>query len=47
MILSAMEDHQAERVIVRLKDFRDQCAQVQEGAKIPMRVFAIPCERVI
>jgi hypothetical protein len=47
MILSAMEDHQAERVIARLKDFGDQCAQLQGGAKIPMRVFAIPCERVI
>ena len=47
MILSAMEDNQAERVIDMLKDFRDQWVQLQGGVKIPMRVFAVPCERVI
>ena len=47
MILSDMEDNQAERVIATLKNFRDQWGQLQGGAKILMRVFAVPCERVI
>lgn len=47
MILSAMEDNQAERVIGKLKEFRDYWLQLQGGAEIPMRVFAVPCERLI
>lgn len=47
MILSSMEDHQAERVIAALKDFRDHWMQLQGGAKIPMRAFAVPRERLI
>jgi hypothetical protein len=47
MILAAMEEDQAERVVQRLKTFRDHMAQRQHGAKIPMRLFALPCERLI
>ena len=47
MILAAMEEEQADRVVARLKAFRDQLAQRQQGAKIPMRVFILPCERVL
>jgi len=47
MILAAMEEKQADLVVARLKAFRDQLAQRQQGAKIPMRVFTLPCERVL
>lgn len=47
MILAAMEEEQADRVVARLRAFRDQLAQRQQGAKIPMRVFTLPCDRVL
>ena len=47
IILSAMEELQADRVIDVLKEFRDHLVQVQAGAKIPIRVFVLPCERVV
>ena len=47
LILAAMEEEQADRVVARLRAFRDQLAQRQHGAKIPMRVFILPCERVL
>ena len=47
IILSAMEDDQAERVIGVLREFRDHMVQLQGGAKIPMRVFTLPCQQVV
>lgn len=47
IILSAMEELQADRVIEVLKEFRDQMVQLRGGTKIPMRVFLLPCERVL
>ena len=47
IILSAMEELQADRIIEVLKEFRDHMAQMRGGTKIPMRVFVLPCERMI
>ncbi|MGH7256892.1 MAG: hypothetical protein ACREIM_00825 [Nitrospiraceae bacterium] len=47
IILSAIEDDQAERAIGVLREFRDHMVQLQDGAKISMRVFAPPCEQVV
>lgn len=47
MILAAMEDEQAAYVIDKLKEFRDHLTKRQRGAKIPMRVFILPCERAL
>jgi hypothetical protein len=47
LILAAMEDDQAAQVIGKLKAFRDGMSQKQQGGKIPMRVFTLPCERII
>ena len=47
IILSAMEELQADRVIEVLKEFRDHMVQLRGGTKIPMRVFVLPCERMI
>ncbi|MEW6248483.1 MAG: PG0541 family transporter-associated protein [Nitrospirota bacterium] len=47
MILAAMEDQQAERVIGRLQAFRDHLMQQQGDTKIPLRVFVMPCRQVV
>ncbi|OLC42728.1 MAG: hypothetical protein AUH74_03735 [Nitrospirae bacterium 13_1_40CM_4_62_6] len=47
MILTALAEDQAERVVKGLKAFRDQLAKQQQGAKIPIRVFVFPCEQVV
>lgn len=47
MIMAAMEEDQAERVVEELRAFRDQLAELQGGGTIPMRVFVFPCMRVL
>jgi hypothetical protein len=47
MILAALPDLKAETVVAGLKDFRDQAMQRRGGDKIPLRVFALPCELVV
>lgn len=47
LILSALEDNQAWHVIAGLKTFRDELSRKQQGAKIPIRVFVLPCEQVV
>jgi hypothetical protein len=47
LILAAMEVEQVNHVIERFREFRDRLAKNQRNNKIPMRVFALPCERLI
>jgi hypothetical protein len=47
MILAAMEDEQATPVVERLVEFRDCLAEKQHHAKVPLRVFSLPCVRLI
>lgn len=47
LILSALEDDQAEQVIGRLRAYRDELSHHQHGANIPLRVFVLPCEQVL
>ena len=47
MILTALPKDHAERVVSGLQSFRDQLAKQQKGAKIPMRVFVLPCLQVV
>lgn len=47
MILAAMEDEKAEQVAKRLKTFFNIAQRQQQGGKIPLRLFAIPCECLI
>lgn len=47
ILLSALENEQAEQVIGVLKEFRDHKVGLQGGGKIPMRVFLLPCQQVI
>jgi hypothetical protein len=47
MILAALPEPQADTVVAGLKAFRDQQVEKQGGAKIPLRVFSLPCELVL
>ena len=47
MILTALAEDQAERVVEGLKSFRDQLAKQRKGMKIPLRVFVLPCLQVV
>jgi len=47
MVLTALADEQAEKVIKGLNTYREQLTQRQHGAYIPLRVFALPCEQVV
>jgi hypothetical protein len=47
LILAAMEEDQASWVIAELQAFGERLSKRQNGAKVPMRVFALPCERAI
>jgi len=47
MILTALSDDEAKRLVEGFKMFRDQRAQQQHGAKIPLRVFVLPCEQLV
>jgi len=47
MIFAAMVEDQADRVVQRLKVYRDQRVQEQAGLKLPFRVFVLPCLQVV
>jgi hypothetical protein len=47
MILAALEQEQADKVVKGLKAFRNQLSQQEQDAKIPIRAFLLPCEQVI
>lgn len=47
MVLTALADDHAEKVIQGLHAYRDQLSQRQHGAYIPLRVFALPCDKVV
>jgi hypothetical protein len=47
MIVAAMDEDQAKRILEELKAFRDHQQELQHGAKVPIRVFVLPCERVM
>ena len=47
MILTALPEDEADRVVEGFKAFRDQRVQQQHGAKLPLRVFVLPCLQVV
>jgi len=47
MILAGLPQPDADKVIDALKEYRDQQVQKRGGAKLPLRVFAMPCEMVV
>lgn len=47
MVLSALTDDHAERVIADLRAYRENLTERQSGAYIPLRVFVLPCDQVV
>lgn len=47
MILTALPDDEADRVVEGFKVFRDERRHGQHGANIPLRVFVLPCALVV
>jgi hypothetical protein len=47
MVFACMDEGQAERLIMKLKEFRNTLAGRQHGVKIPLHVFVLPCEQAI
>ena len=47
MILVALPETEADSVVAALKAFRDLQVEKQHGAKIPLRVLAVPCELLV
>jgi hypothetical protein len=42
-----MPDPDAKQLIDALVKFRDSATEKQHGAKVPLRVFALPCTLVV
>lgn len=47
MILAALPEPEADKVVAALKEYRDGLVQKQGNNKIPLRVFSLPCEMVV
>jgi hypothetical protein len=47
MIFTALEDTQARAVLEGLKRFHAELGQHRHGAKVPIRVFTLPCEQIL
>lgn len=47
VIFAALSEPEAGQVIAALEKYRDHLAARQHGAKIPLRVFSLPCEMVV
>lgn len=47
MIFLTLPKERAQQIVVAFTEARDQMAERQHGAKIPMRLFVLPCEQMI
>lgn len=47
MILTALSEDHAERVVEGFKVFRDQRLQKLHGARVPVHVFVLPCSQAV
>jgi hypothetical protein len=47
MVLAALPEPEADKIIAVFREFRDRLIHKQGGAKIPLRVFSLPCEMVV
>jgi hypothetical protein len=47
MILAALPEPEADKVVAALKDSATARSRNEGGAKIPLRVFALPCELLV
>ncbi len=47
MVFTALPDDHADRVLASLQFFRDTRAKEQRGIKVPLHIFALPCDQVV
>lgn len=47
MILIALDEREAERVVAAVRGLYDRMASAQRGVSIPLRVFVVPCIQAI
>ena len=47
MILASMENEQATRVVAGLLAFRNVLMEKHPHTKVPLRVFPLPCKRLL
>jgi hypothetical protein len=47
LILTALPDTEANRLLQGLKSYRDERVKEQHGAKFPLRVFTFPCDLAV
>jgi hypothetical protein len=47
MVLAALPDPEAERLIAAMQEYRHVLERKQGDAKVPFRVFSLPCEMVV
>ena len=47
VVLTALEDERARRVVAELQAFRDRAAALQPSGRIPLRVFTLPCTQAL
>ena len=47
IIFVVLEDADAARLVCQLEAFHFRASEKQHGAKIPLRVFVLPCEQAI
>ena len=47
MIFLAVPKAQTGQLVKAFTDVREHLAELQHGAKIPMRLFILPCEQMI
>jgi len=47
LVLAALAEPEAERMVAALRNFRERTARRQHGASVPLHVFVLPCEQVL
>lgn len=47
MVLAALSDEQAQKVITAFRIFRRQMSERQQGARIPAKLIVVPCEEIV
>jgi hypothetical protein len=47
LVLAALPEPDAERVVLALRRYRDGAVARQRGAPVPLHVFLLPCEQAV
>jgi len=47
VVLTALEEDEASRVVAELEAFRDRSAALRPGGRMPLRVFLLPCTQAL